>query len=162
MLVTEDPKLVDPEEGDWSGLREIFERMFDEEQIKYFYSWMKRVLQALLSLMEFKGKIKWVPGNNNIPMSIQFFAMCGPVNCGKTWLQEAVISEMLGGSASPNQYMSEGTAFNSDLFRVPHQMISDAKGSTSFEKRRAFGSFVKELVANDKHGVTGKVRKRLT
>jgi hypothetical protein len=161
MLVTEDPKLVDPEEGDWSGLREIFERMFDEEQIKYFYSWMKRVLQALLSLMEFKGKIKWVPGNNNIPMSIQFFAMCGPVNCGKTWLQEAVISEMLGGSASPNQYMSEGTAFNSDLFRVPHQMISDAKGSTSFEKRRAFGSFVKELVANDKHRCHGKGEKAI-
>jgi hypothetical protein len=78
ILVTQDPKLVTPERGDWSGLGPIFERMFGADQIDYFYSWYKRVLQSVLS-----GKT----------MSIQFFAMCGPVNSGKTWLQEAVISE---------------------------------------------------------------------
>ena len=100
ILVTQDPKLVTPGRGDWSGLREIFERMFGPDQIDYYYSWLRRVLQGALS-----GKA----------ISIHFFAMCGPVNCGKTWLQEAVISEMLGGYSSPNQYMSEGTPFNSSV-----------------------------------------------
>jgi hypothetical protein len=146
MLVTKDPKLVVPKKGDWLGLKEIFERMFGPDQIDYYYSWQKRVLKSVLS------------GN---AMSIHFFAMCGPVNCGKTWLQEAVISEMLGGYGSPNQYMSEGTPFNSDLFSVPHQMLSDAKGSSSFAKRRAFGSFVKDLVANTGHRCHGKGDKAL-
>src|SRR6516162_3017880 len=82
ILVTEGPKLVTPESGDWSGVRKIFERMFGPDQIDYYYGWQKRVLQSVLS------------GN---AISMHFFAMCGPVNCGKTWLQEAVISEMLGG-----------------------------------------------------------------
>ena len=146
ILVTEGPKLVIPEKGDWSSLGLIFERMFGADQIDYFYSWYKRVLQSLLS------------GN---AISIHFFAMCGPVNSGKTWLQEAVISEMLGGYGSPNQYMSEGTPFNADLFRTPHQMLSDAKGSISFEKRRTFGSFVKDIVANTGHRCHGKGEKAI-
>jgi hypothetical protein len=146
ILVTQDPKLVTPGRGDWSGLREIFERMFGPDQIDYYYSWLRRVLQGVLS------------GN---AISIHFFAMCGPVNCGKTWLQEAVISEMLGGYSSPNQYMSEGTPFNADLFRTPHQMLSDAKGSGRFEKRRAFGSFVKDIVANTGHRCHGKGEKAI-
>jgi hypothetical protein len=146
ILVTQDPKLVTPERGDCSGLKKIFERMFGPDQIDYYYSWQKRVLQGVLS------------GN---AISIHFFAMCGPVNCGKTWLQEAVISEMLGGYACPNQYMSEGTPFNADLFRTPHQMLSDAKGSSSFEKRRAFGSFVKDIVANTGHRCHGKGEKAI-
>jgi hypothetical protein len=146
ILVTQDPKLVTPERGDWSGLRKIFERMFGPGQIDYYYSWQKRVLQGVLS------------GN---AISIHFFALCGPVNCGKTWLQEAVISEMLGGYACPNQYMSEGTPFNADLFRTPHQMLSDAKGSINFEKRGAFGSFVKDIVANTGHRCHGKGEKAI-
>jgi hypothetical protein len=120
--------------------------MFGPDQIDYYYSWQKRVLQGVLS------------GN---AISIHFFALCGPVNCGKTWLQEAVISEMLGGYACPNQYMSEGTPFNADLFRTPHQMLSDAKGSYSFEKRRSFGSFVKDIVANTGHRCHGKGEKAI-
>ena len=146
ILVTQDPKLVTPERGDWSGLGKIFERMFGPDQIDYYYSWQKRVLQGVLS------------GN---AISIHFFALCGPVNCGKTWLQEAVISEMLGGYACPNQYMSEGTPFNADLFRTPHQMLSDAKGSYNFEKRRSFGSFVKDIVANTGHRCHGKGEKAI-
>ena len=146
ILVTQDPQLVTPERGDWSGLSKIFERMFGPEQIDYYYSWQKRVLQGVLS------------GNT---LSVHFLALCGPVNSGKTWLQEAVISEMLGGYGSPNQYMSEGTPFNADLFRTPHQMLSDAKGSSSFEKRRAFASFVKDIVANTGHRCHGKGEKAI-
>lgn len=149
ILVTRNPKLILPERGDCSGLKEIFQRMFGAEQIHYFYSWLKRPVQTLLS------------DNEPTSLSLHFFAMCGPVNCGKTWLQEAVISEMFGGYGSPNQYMSEGTAFNEDLFSKPHQMLSDAKGSTSFEKRRAFGSFVKDIVANTGHRCHGKGEKAI-
>lgn len=141
ILVTQNSKLIEPEKGDWSGLGDIFQRMFGLDQIDYFYSWYRRVLQAVLS------------GNSS---ALHFFAMCGPVNCGKTWLQEAVISEMLGGYGSPNQYMSEGTAFNADLFRKIHQMLSDAKGSTNFEKRRSFATFIKDIVANGGHRCHGK------
>ena len=145
ILVTQNPKLVIEEKGDWSGLGNIFQRMF-RDQIDYFFSWYKRVLQSVLE---------------SDSASLHFFAMCGPVNCGKTWLQEAVISEMLGGYGSPNQYMSEGTSFNADLFSKPHQMLSDAKGSSSFEKRRAFGSFVKDIVANTGHRCHGKGEKAI-
>jgi hypothetical protein len=146
ILVTQDPKLVYPEKGDWPGLQAIFKRMFGDDQIDYFYSWYQRVLQSVYS-----GKA----------ISLHFFAMCGPVNSGKTWLQEAVISEMLGGYGSPNQYMSEGTPFNADLFSKPHQMLSDAKGSITYEKRRTFASFVKDMVANSGHRCHGKGDKAL-
>jgi hypothetical protein len=149
ILVTRSPKLITPAPGDCSGLKEIFQRMFGADQIHYFYSWLKRPVQTLLS------------DNEPTSLSLHLFAMCGPVNCGKTWLQEAVISEMFGGYGSPNQYMSEGTAYNGELFAKSHQMLSDAKGSSSFQKRRAFGSFVKDIVANTGHRCHGKGEKAI-
>jgi hypothetical protein len=58
------------EEGDWSGLRGILERMWGPEQIHYLYSWMQRVIQAMQS---------------RSPIPIQFFAFGGPPDSGKTW-----------------------------------------------------------------------------
>jgi hypothetical protein len=103
------------EEGDWGGLRAIFERMFGAEQIDYWYTWARRVIQAMRS---------------RTPIPIQFFAIGGPPDSGKTWLQEVVIDTLVGGHESPSQFMDGNTPFNSKLFRVPHLMLSDQDGSS--------------------------------
>ena len=133
----------DLEEGDWSGVRQIFERMwgrlseekyFDPSrpaaQIDYFYSWLRRVLQAIQS---------------RSPIAIQFFGIGGPPDSGKTWVQEVVLDFFLGGHACPSQYMDGDTLFNSEF---PHLMLSDKDGSPSIQKRRKFGGYIKRITSN--------------
>jgi hypothetical protein len=138
------------EEGDCSGLRGILERMWgpmDQDQIHYVYTWLRRVIQAMRS---------------RTPIPIQFFALGGPPNSGKTWFQEVILDCILGGHESPSQFMDGNTPFNSKLFRVPHLMLSDQDGSPSIQKRRKFGGYVKRITSNKGLECHGKYDDEIT
>ncbi len=137
----------DLEEGDWSGLRGILERMWGPDQIDYVYSWLQRVIRVMRS---------------RIPSPIQFFAFGGPPDSGKTWFQEVVLDWFLGGHECPSQFMDGDTPFNSKLFRVPHLMLSDQDGSPSIQKRRKFGGYIKRITSNKGLECHGKFADAIT
>lgn len=132
MLVTRDSEPYPAVKGDWSMLQGILERMLGD-QIDYIYSWTKQNLEA---------------HRDHRPVTSQLLILCGEVNCGKTFLQEAVFSELFGGSAYPGHYMGEKTDFNAELFHKPHQILSDHDGKVTHTERMAFGGYVKRSVGN--------------
>ncbi len=147
VLVTEGPRLIEPEDGPWPTLGKLWENLLGEVQLPYFYSWLKVAASALRA-----GKRR--PG--------QALVIAGPRDGGKS-LTQNLITEMLGGrSAKPYRYMRGATEFNADLFEAEHLMIEDEVASNHFQVRREFGAHLKAVIANETQQCHGKGKKALT
>ena len=134
MLVTDSPYIIKPREGRWDTIKTLILEQLGEDQATYFFGWLKMGYQSLRD-----GS--FMPG--------QAFALAGPKNCGKTFVQDHIITPILGGrDAKPYQYMVGITQFNSDLFKGEHLIISDENPLTDINSRRAFGSKIKDLIVN--------------
>jgi hypothetical protein len=135
ILVTESPRLVTPQAGDWSHLRTFIESLLGNanEQIQVFYGWLKVGLEALYS-----GPFR--PG--------QAVVFAGPRNNGKSLLQR-LLTQLFGGFfGRPFEFMSGRTSHNMDLFEGVHLVIEDDIPSTRLEERRKLGARIKEITAN--------------
>lgn len=136
ILITSEPKLIDPVKGDWATIKELLESLFiGRGQVNYVYGWLKCGLQALHS-QEFTAG--------------QALAIAGERANGKSFFQNHIVTPILGGrSAKPYRYMSGKTDFNSDLTGAEHLIIEDEVPSTKYAVRRCFGEKIKEVVANE-------------
>ena len=132
ILVTRSPKIISPKEGDWTTIEHLLFGMFGNEQIEYLFGWLKTAYESLV-----QGT--FVPG--------QVLVFAGPKDCGKTFLQNYIITKILGGRcAKPYMFMTGQSSFNADLFTGEHQIISDENPATDTESRRAFGAAIKNLI----------------
>jgi hypothetical protein len=132
MLVTVSPKMVEPKQGSWNTIKTLISQQLGEEQLTYFLGWMKWAHESLTNHTLDPG---------------QLLVLAGPRDCGKTFLQEFVITPILGGrSANPYQYMVGKTDFNSDLCRAEHLMMSDDNPLTDHTSRRNFGAQIKQIL----------------
>jgi len=151
VLVLGGPKLVTADaEADWTLLREIIEGILAPGggvQVPYFYSWLKVALAAV-------EKGEYAPG--------QALALAGPVDSGKSLLQD-VIAELLGGRiADPYAYMFGKTTFNRDLFGSETLAFGDEMGSTDIRVRRTMGAKIKQFAVNQNQWCHGKGRQAFT
>lgn len=134
LLITESPALIVPVNGPWDTLHTVFENTLGEGQLPYFYGWLKVALEALNACRARTG---------------QALVLCGQAGAGKNLLR-ALITAMFGGRVTfPYQFMTEGTAFNHDLFGAETLAIEDEAGSRDFRSRQRFGSAIKKLTANE-------------
>ena len=135
VLVTESLKLVVPKEGSAPVLLEVLEGMLDDpeyRQMEYLFGWLRYALECLYT-RQFK------PG--------QALVLAGPAECGKSLFQ-GLLTIMLGGKdASPYQYMTGVTPFNSELFGAGHLKVEDEVSSTDLRMRRDFGNKIKQFAS---------------
>ena len=138
VLITSEPTLIEPEEGEWPLIYKIVNGLFydaddDEDQLTHVMGWLKWSYESLRD------------GVNNPGQAL---VLTGPSDIGKSFLQK-IITVLLGGrSARPYQFMTEGTPFNSDLFGAEHLQIDDEQRSTDNKARRAFGVKIKNFTAS--------------
>ena len=144
-LVTNGATLPTPTKTDWSLIKGILETFFvTEEQLHRFYGWMKVAIEA-----RNKGAI--IPG--------QACVFAGPGGCGKSLLQQRIITALLGGrTCKPIQYIRGTTTFNKDLTRAEHWVLEDEHASTRLAHRRLFGTAIKDITVNQMHRLHGKGR----
>ncbi len=140
LLITHGPKIVYPKPGNCEMVLKIIDNLLNDDedetgrQLHFFLCWLKIAYESLLN-----GSFR--PG--------QVIVFAGTRDCGKSLLQK-IITDMLGGrSARPYKYMTEQTEFNGDLFGAEHLVIEDEVASTDIRSRRAFGSKIKEMAANE-------------
>jgi len=146
VLVTKGPRIPEPVEGNWDTLRALIEAVLGCDggvQVTHFLGWLKVGYEALRA-----GTFQ--PG--------QAVALCGPHGCGKSFLQHVVTAVLGGRSGRPHQLMSGGTGFNADLLRAEHLVLEDEQPSTDIRARRAFGSALKAIVANETQRLHAKHR----
>ena len=103
ILVTSSPRLIEPRAGEWPLLRAVLSGLLttpDEDQTRWLFAWLKVGVEALR-----KGETR--PGHGLI--------MAGPSDCGKSFIQEHVITPLLGGrSADPTKFLLNKTTFNAE------------------------------------------------
>ena len=146
ILVTRGANLIEPEEIDWDRIRDILAQMllqpekdFEEDiskvnQLDYFLSALSLSAKALY------GQIPKLPG--------PAIVLCGPRNCGKTLIQDLLITPVLGGRVGkPWEWLTGVTQFNSELFEACHQVIDDEASHGDFKARKKFGDAIKRLTA---------------
>jgi hypothetical protein len=134
ILVTDSPNYIKPEDGRFPVIDEFLNGLLEEQRV-HFDCWMKLAVEAHGS-----GMIR--PG--------QALVLAGPRDCGKSVLQNQIITPLLGGRmAKPYQFMSGQTPFNSSLFEAEHLMIEDDIASSDIRARRTFGTYIKQFTANE-------------
>ena len=141
ILVTEGPRWIEPRKGEWPILKHILGAMFPSErgigdiQLKTFLLWLKIAHESLQT-----GTFQ--PG--------QALCIAGPVECGKSLVQSAVITPLFGGRmARPYAFMSGVTHFNAELFAAEHLAIDDEQASFDLRARRAFAATLKQFSVAD-------------
>lgn len=127
-------------------LAKFFTELLGEEQCVYFMAWLKFAHAALLA-----GDFR--------PGQVPVFA--GESGSGKSLCQDLITESLGGRSALPYRYMTGKTCFNQDLAEAEHHVIADQHASTAIMARRAFGTAIKESVANTLMSIHAKGRKAI-
>ncbi len=126
---------------------EFVAELLPDGQADYLFHWLAIALRSLQ-----RGDFK--PG--------QVVVLAGPVQCGKSLLQN-IITEIFGGrSASPMRYMMEETTFNRDLAGAEHWQIEEPKTSTDTRTRIQFGNSLKECFNNRDFSIHAKGKEAIT
>jgi len=132
VLVTGSPKIIQPEPGEYAVIHALLTGMFGEEQLPYFLSWSQLAYGSMRS------------GNRRPGQAV---VLAGPVNSGKSLVQQ-LVTKMIGGrTAHPYLYMNGGTAFNSELFGAEHLVIDDELGQSDFRARQKLTASFKMITS---------------
>lgn len=145
VLVRTEARRVVPEAGEWptigalvKGLLDRSEVAGDVDQSVFFYAWCKVALESLM-----RGKPgSWRAGHAMI--------LAGPAGCGKSRLQENVITPLLGGRfADPQKFLFGTDEFNADVFAAEHLSMGEVPlPSQKTVDRTALAERIKQVVAN--------------
>jgi hypothetical protein len=140
ILVTSEPRIIAPAKGGWTTLNSFLTNLLcgpdephGEDQLTVLYGWLKIAYTALCDH-------RFQPG--------QALAIAGPVESGKSLLQD-LITQILGGRAAKAAMFLQGrTDFNGELFTAEHLLLEDESASTSYPARAALGVNIKGITAN--------------
>ena len=144
IVVLGSPVLVEPKRGDWPMMHALLNGMFpkvtapdNREQLLYLYAWLKVAITALRA-----GECRGGPA----------LVLVGPSDSGKSFLQEHVITQLLGKrSADPTAYMLNKTAFNAELLGSEHLAIQELPSGLDHESRAFLGEQLKKIAATEGH-----------
>ena len=150
VLVTESPRFIEPQAGEWPTLRALLDAMFGDDELGQrdcLMAWWKLAVASVRS-----GRVQ----------ASQMLTLAGPPGSGKSLTQQ-LITETLGGrSAKPYLFMCGKTTFNADLFRAEHLVIDDEAEDITIEKRRHFAASIKAFCVNPEQHCHGKNKDGLT
>ena len=145
VLVRTEARRIVPAAGEWDtigrlvkGLLDLSDQPGDVDQSVYFHAWAKIALESLM-----RGKPGcWRAGHAMI--------LAGPAGCGKSRLQENVITPLLGGRfADPQKFLFGTDEFNADVFAAEHLSMGEVPlPSQKTVDRTALAERIKQVVAN--------------
>lgn len=137
VLVKTEPTLIAPKAGEWETIRAIIEGLLGDEQATYFYSWCQ---VAYMSLRDGRpGRRR--PGHAMI--------IASPGGSGKSFLQNFIITPLLGGrEADPQKFLFGTDDFNGDCFAAEHLCLAEVPSSQKTVDRIALAETIKQIVAN--------------
>ena len=119
-------------------IAQVYDNVFASDLYKsLFLAWFKRFYATALA---------------GDPALGQILALVGPVHCYKSWTIHKILKPAMGGFADMSN-MANGAAggFNAEVFRAPLAVIDDSQGASSEDKRLAYASALKKLVAHGSH-----------
>ena len=152
-LVTDAPRIISPSQGEWDTIRNLLTGLIgaDSEhgkiQLAVLFGWLKCAYEALVAR-------KRQPG--------QALGLAGPVQCGKSLLQDLITAILGGRCAKPWRYLAGRTDFNSELFAAEHLALEDEQSTTDIRSRIQLGANIKAITVNDMHSCHCKNREAVS
>lgn len=144
VLVIKGCTLVEPVKGDHNIILHVLRNMLGEEQFKYFIAWCFVAVRGLYQ--------------RNHRQYGQAVIFCGKPGCGKSLVQDQLITPMLGGRwGDPYPWISNRTSFNAELFECVHLTSQDASDDMSdYQSRRRLAAALKRITSNNKQTLSRK------
>lgn len=105
----------------------------DPIQLDYLMAWLRRF---------YSGAAAYKP-NKGLSLFI-----AGPVNRGKTYLSDKVISTLMGGHYDIGDYMTDGGSFANGCYEHGLWTVGDARPANDWKSRQQYTARLKKLVAN--------------
>lgn len=135
ILITAEPKLPEPAEGEFPLIENIIAQAFPNETAQIvFYSWLAGRYRSIREFTHIAS-----------PMLV----LAGEVNSGKSLLSW-IVTQLFGGrTANPYEAWSGGILWNDDLVGSEFLLIDDCTGHTDIRARRAFGAAFKGAIYPD-------------
>jgi hypothetical protein len=134
-LVTASPTPIEPREGEFPRILALLDGMFGEGEPRIiFLAWLKDAVEGLRSGGERQtGKA---------------LVLAGPGDSGKSFVQDHIVTPLLGGRVvEPYLFMSGATTFSDSLAGCEHWKIED-QGHSDPESRKDLAASLKQAVAN--------------
>jgi hypothetical protein len=156
VLATREPKFIEGKPGNWDTIDRVISNLLGktagdahaEKQRMIFFAWLKLGREAL------RNPKDHLPG--------QVLALVGPPDCGKSFLQSAVITPALGGRvADPGLAFTGQSTFNSDLWEAEHLALGDKALDVDGRQRAALRNELKRAVAEPSYPLHAKHRDAL-
>lgn len=145
MLIKTAPGFAVPTEGEWPLIRTVLENLLNAEpvlrQMDFMYSWLKVGAESVM-----RGRPgNWRPGHGVI--------MAGPAASGKGFVQEHIMTPLLGGrQADPEKMLFQKDEYNSDCWSAEHLALGEVPNpSQRTHDRVALSEKLKQIVANTQH-----------
>jgi hypothetical protein len=149
-LVPRGPTLIEPKNIPFPTIDKVFNAVFTKKERKWFEWWLKSAVEALM-----RGPV------NRTFQKGQVLVFTGPPDCGKSLIQDRIITPLLGGRAAiPEQFFKSGTTFNGDLIEKEHLKMEDTIPQGDTEKRQELAKKLKQIAANSSHYVNPKHNRR--
>jgi hypothetical protein len=137
-IVRGGPKLIEPKAGDCSLIWQILTPRFEDiagPQLDYLRLWLKRGVEPLYEGRRRKG-----------PMLI----LTGPNDCGKSFIQDHVITPIFGGRYfDPTDFFKNEAGFNKYMMASEHLAIGEFAFPLDGASRLMLSEKFKKIVAND-------------
>ena len=138
ILVAREANQISAVKGDWDLVRDLVEALLKDVDgsmtpVYVFYEWTKIFLDCLETEIFRNG---------------QALVLAGPIDCGKSLLQNLLTILFGGREGRPYQYASGGTSFNADLARAEHLVIEDEASEGDWTVRKKTGALLKQYAAN--------------
>ena len=138
MVVFGGPRMIAPVKGDSSLIWEILKPRFEDEagpQLDYFLSWLLQAARPLYKKLRRKGLI---------------LILVGARNAGKNFIQDHIISPILGGrDGDPTSFFKSEAGFNKNLMACEHWKVQEFEFPTDAPSRRMLSEKFKKIAAND-------------
>jgi hypothetical protein len=158
VLITRGPSLLKPVPGEYPIITSFLDGLLrppqsppqspSEDQVVYFKGWAQQAVSHL-----YAGRIK----------KGQSIVFAGPIDSGKSALQNLIITPLLGGRvARPYAFIVGRTDFNEEWFESEHLMLEDETPPRDYETQQRVAAGLKSLSANDDHWCHGKQKKAVT
>jgi Family of unknown function (DUF5906) len=151
LIVRGGPKLIPPEEGDFSLIREILEPRFQdsaEPQLDFFLFWLKRGMEPL-----YHGRIRKGP----------ILILAGPNDAGKSFIQQHIITPLFGGREfDPTEFFKNESGFNKYMMASESLVIGEFAFPLDGANRLMLSEKFKKIVANDSQTYHPKGRDAMT
>ena len=143
ILVTVGPTLITPAPVPFSTIDRLLNEMLWDQRPR-FDGWLKESFEAITTMAKRQSLV---------------LIMAGDPDCGKSFVQEFIITPALGNRrVDPYKFMSGQTSFNRELNEAEHLMIQDAAAKKDIDSRQMLGDYLKQIAANNSthHHAKGK------